>query len=284
MDASEVSVRPLRPTLLILVAAGVCLISGCGGRAPNAARKTAKREKVFDPKKFREGGTTEVTAINNQFEVKDLMGKPLIMSKVFRVTAAMGSAKGMQGPVKMEKTRSRLFQKGQAQMDLDSPEAQWDGKLLISDRPVHGVMADKSTVMDGNKAKWTAATGHLWLADAKVQAIREGKIDFTAEGPQAHVEKQIVTMDSGAVARKPDGQTLTAQHVRWNLKTGELEANGNVVVSRPGTRITAERLKGNTQLNKGRVSGRVRVQLDKAPDSRDTGSGRSRNPRKGAKK
>jgi len=88
-----------------------------------------------------------------------------------------------------------------------------------------------------------------------------GKVDFTAEGPQAHVQDRWVTMNSGARTHNESGQQMTADHMRWQLDTGQLLADGNVMVQEEGTRISGPKLNGNTKLRKGRFTGRTQVRM-----------------------
>jgi lipopolysaccharide export system protein LptA len=201
----------------------------------------------------------QISGDKNKFVVNDTQGRPLLEAKVERVDGAMSPTTGLQGPVQMKQAKCLLYQGGKPQMNLDAPEATWDGKTLVASKTAHGVTSDGATVLDAQKAVWTADNGVLNLEQANVQSLERGKTTFTAEAPKAEVNGNLITMPAGGVGRNPGGQQLSANHVKWFRNTRKLEAEGNVVVTEPGTRITGHRLVADTRLKKGKFSGGTRV-------------------------
>jgi len=255
-----------RPFPTVLIGLGVAaLAAGCGKRLAPPANMTAVIKKQIEKEAEKAKAPVTVQATGNSFTIDDAQGRRLLEAKVHKLDGTVDLEKGLQVPIKLQQAKCRLFRGGKPQMDLESPTAIWDGKQLIADKSAHAVTSDKQTIIDSGKAVWTADTGHLALDNAKLQAKRQGKLDFTAEGPKALVAEQLVTMPAGGAGRNPEGQQLTADHVRWRMDTGKLEADGNVVILDAGTRITGERLKADTKLKKGRLTGGTRIQLKKTP-------------------
>jgi len=263
VDAYQVSVYRL--TLGAAVCAAGALLGGCGGgkgaKAPNVSKIAQREAKAMQ----RDVSSITAEASNNDFAVDDAEGRPILKAKTAKVDGSFKPGQGLQGPMRLREVKALLYQKGKPQMNLEAPEATWDGKLLATDKPSHAVTVDGKTVIDAQKAVWTAQTGHLQLQTAKLQSMKEGKVDFTADAPKAMVEKQVATMPTGAVARNPLGQELSANHMRWNMATGKLEARGNVVVRTEGTQVYGERLSSDTKLKRGRLSGGTRVRMQKSP-------------------
>ena len=67
------------------------------------------------------------------------------------------------------------------------------------------------------------------------------------------------------VLTNAQGKQCTSEHMKWALDTGAVEADGNVTLTEDGTRVTGQRLRGNTKLQKGRISGRSRVVMTGPP-------------------
>ena len=256
MDAAPLSLRRLTALSLLLPA----VLAGCHHSSGNkrSVRRAVKRELGLDKEKD-SGSTVVVRGDQNHFTVNDEEGKPLLDAHTEGINGAVHSGAGLDGPVTMKNVKALLYQKGEPSMDIDTPEAIWDGNQLTTDKSAHGVTRDKKTIVDGQKVVWTAKGGKMDLHQAKVQSLKDGKVNFSAEGPHAIVLDQVTTMDSGAHGYNPDGQQLTSDHLRWFMKTNQLEADGNVVVIDPGTRISGDKLRGDTKLQKGRFTGRTRV-------------------------
>jgi lipopolysaccharide export system protein LptA len=203
--------------------------------------------------------TLTVTGDRNSFNVDNEKGQRLLEAKVEHVEGAMRPDQGLQGPVQMRKVSCRLFQNGKHQLDLTAPEATWDGVKLLAGKTAHGVTPNGDTVIDAQKAVWTAEGGELDLNDAKLASIEKGKTTFTAVAARANVDGDIITMPAGGSGNNPEGKRLKADHIRWFRGTGKLEANGNVLVADKDTEVTGQRLTADTRLKKGRFTGKTRV-------------------------
>lgn len=273
MDSHQVPVRKvkwLRFALALIPVSPLLLCAGCAGCGPkppvdakatvtDAVRKELKRAQ-------KERGTT-ITAqgLKNDFTVDDEDGKRLLEAKVEKFGGMMTPGGKMGQPVQLTQIKARLFQKGQPQMDLTAPTATWDGKILRAEQTAHAVTSDGKSVIDAQKAAWTASNGLLALEQATMSGLKEGKPEFTAEAPRANVLEKVVTMPNGGVGRNPDGQQLTANRMRWHMDTSVLEANGNVRVQDNETVVTGERLVSNTKLQRGKMTGGTRVVMQREP-------------------
>jgi hypothetical protein len=265
VDSREVPVQTVRK-LYPALGAGLCLASvvlaGCGGRPRKASQPLAGRlREQLAARKADERGSLSVKGTGNTFVVESPKGLRILEAQVETMGGTVMPSSGLEGPVRMLKARCKLFQDGKPQMELESPEATWDGKHLTSDKPTHAVTSDGTTVIDSQKTVWTAETGHLALEQTKLQALKGGQPDFTAEAPKAEVHRQVATMPSGAVGRNPSGQQLKADRMRWHMDSSRLEADGNVEVIDEGTRITGDHLAADTKLKKGLVTGNTRIHM-----------------------
>jgi len=202
-----------------------------------------------------------VQSKDSNFSVADPQGVRIMDAQVGRMEGEVQAQSGLQGPIKMHKAKCLLYEKGQPSINLVSDEAVWDGKQLTTSSPAHGVTADKDTIIDAARAVWTSENAHLNLEQATLQQMRQGKPDFTAQGPKALVVQRVVTMDSGGKARNPAGQQLTADHMRWHMQTGQVQAHGNVVVTDEDTRVAGQHLDADTKLKRGRMTGATRTVL-----------------------
>ncbi len=258
MDSREVSVQKL--ALFALAALWLVSASGCGRRTVGKSTsigKALKREVMGHEKD--DPSPINVTGIGSSFTVDNKAGQRVLAAKLAGMEGTVQPGQGVQGAVQMRGVDALLYDKGQPSMTMTTPAATWVNKQLITDKTAHGVSADKKTVLDAQKAVWTSEGNLIDLEQAKVQGIKDGKPDFTAEGPKAHVADRWVTMNSGARTHNEEGQQMTADRMRWHLDIGKLEANGNVVVTEEGTRISGPHLNGNTKLRRGRFTGRTRV-------------------------
>lgn len=252
---------PLRASAgaLWLLALGLPL-AGCVGPKKPSAAKQARQAAEREARKQEEAPLV-MRGDNNQFTVEDERGRPVLQAKVKKVNANVSVETGIQGPATFFDADCRLYQDGKPHMDLKTPEATWDGKLLVAKQDAHAVMVDGSTIIDSKSAVWTARTGFMEMETAKVQALKQGKVDFTCEGPKAKLEKQWVYWPAGAVARNPEGRQLKADRLQWNLKSTKLEADGRVQVLDAGTKVSGAKLRGNTRLKQGRFTGGTRVEM-----------------------
>ena len=264
MDSRQVPIQFLIPRLALL-AAGLALLPGCGARrdkSEDAAERPLRRLRRAAEKEL---SGIKFAANKNSFRVSDRNGQRLLEAKVDRMEGGFQPGGAMNQPIRFKKAKCLLFQEGKPNMHLESPEAVWDGKQLVTDKTAHAVTADGATVMDAQKAVWTADTAHLQLETAKLTSLKKGKTEFVTDAPKALVVNHVATMPDGAVARNPRGQQLTADHMRWHLKTQKLEANGNVVVTEKGKRVSGDRLVSDTRLKRGRFSGNTEVRMRKLP-------------------
>lgn len=264
MDAVKVSVSILN---IGVVSAALISAAGCRPQPSVGADSTARALRRAAREK-RAGITqlpTTIVGTGNSFKIADNQGRPILEAKVEKVDGKVQMGKGLDGPVKFLKADCRLFKEGVRQLDLQAPEAVWDGVNLVAEKTAHAVTPDGNTIIDSQKATWTAASGNLDLETAKVQRLKGGKLEFTADGPKALVANQVVTMPAGGTGRNAAGQVMRADHVRWHTKTENVEARGNVVVTDAGTRASGQRLVANTQLKRGRLSGGARIQMGGGP-------------------
>ncbi len=266
--------RFLRPgSFLGLAACGIGLVtaivsSGCGrssqsesARAPAARqqlgrvlREEAKKAVPKTPPGF------EIEGLGgNEFTVDDADGKRILEARVERVVGKVQPGKGLDGPVRLQKAKCRLFRQGKPQYDLESPEVVWDGKQLFAERSGEAVSADKATQITARRVTWTAESGLLELEQGKVVGLRQGRVHFTAAAPRAQIVNRVAVMPAGAEAHNETGQSLSANHVRWGLDTGKLDAAGNVVLIEPGTRVSGARLVADTRLRRGKLTGGGRI-------------------------
>ena len=264
MDPREVPFRRLTAGAALLALTAVT-VSGCGRKPGPSPVSKEIQEKLREGKEKVAAAPLTVRSDGSSFAIDDDKGRRLLDAKVGSMEGTVVPGTGIQGPVKLLKVKSRLYQEGKPQIDLQAPEAVWDGKQLIATKTAHAVTADKKMIIDSQKATWTAATGELELETAKLQGMKNGKLDFTAEGAKAHVKDRLVTIPAGAKARNPEGKQLTANSVRWNMDTSRLEANGSVAVTDGETTVSGQRLVADTKLGKGRMSGGTRVVMSKAP-------------------
>lgn len=255
-----------RRRLLAALPVALLLVAGCGGKDKGAAGPDLARElKRQVQKKAKAEGekyvppTFKLSANDNKFNIDDEKGTPIIQADVAKVEGAFTPGKGPEGPVKLTTVKCRLYQQGKPQMDFQAPFATWDGKQLVADRTAHAVTADGKTVVDAQRAVWTASTGHLDLQQAKVQGMKQGKLDFTAEGRVAHVRGPVVNLPSGGRGQNSEGQRLQADRVVWQRETGKLEANGHVTLTDVDTVITGQKLLADTRLKRGKMTGGARI-------------------------
>jgi hypothetical protein len=277
-----------------LLGLAAATISGCGNKPRHA--KTLRQQiqkKLADQVKPEQ--TLDITMQNNNFTVDDEKGFRLLEAQMQQAEGQATPGKGLQGLVKMKTAKCRLFKAGKLQMTLESPEATWDGLQLVSDKPVHAVSAGNDKIIDAQKSVWHAKEAKLDLDTAKMQSVEKGKVTLVTDAPAAFVQDNIATMPKGAVGKTPDGDTMkgntarwlftekrleakgnvvltnaqgkqcTSDSMKWALDTGAVEADGNVVLTEEGTRVTGQRLRGNTKLQKGRLSGRSRVVMTGSP-------------------
>jgi hypothetical protein len=253
--------------LLLVLAATAGLAAGCGGAKPPVSKEAVSAAVRRELKKAqKDGGVTMTTkALGNSFTVEDENGKRLLEAKVEKVEGMLQPGGKLGQAVQLSVVKARLFEKGKPQMDLTTPFATWDGKLLKTERTAHAVTTDGKSVIDAQKATWTADSGLLALEEATMNGLKNGKPDFIAQAPRADVLEKVITMPNGGVGRNPQGQQLTANRMRWHMETGVLEANGNVRVQDNDTVVTGNRLVSNTTLKRGKMTGGTQVVMRREP-------------------
>lgn len=243
------------------VAAG---LGGCG-KSRNKDGLAQRLKSEAKQKLDEDSAPLIVKGTDNDFTVQDAKGKMILTAKVEHVQGAVATGAGLQGPVNMIKAKCRLFQEGKPHMDMVTDAATWDGKQLITQAPAHGVATDGTSILDAHRATWTAETGHMAMQQGKMQSLKNGKTEFTAQGARVEVQDRVVNIASQARGWNPDGQQLTSDRARWWMDSGKLEADGNVVVTDESTRVTGRHLRSNTKLKKGRLTGGTRAVIKKTP-------------------
>lgn len=291
MDPREVSLFSTRLTLretgarawrlgpgrACLLAASAALLAGTAGCRSRPIRPSSNLTDAIKKEaglgKGKESPTMTLSGMGNKFQISDEHGKPVLDAKVGKMDGTVQPGQGPITPVKMLQAQCLLYQKGAPQMDFKTPEATWheEQKQLVTDKTAHAVSADKKTIFDAQKAVWASQTGRLDLEQAKVQGMKQGKTDFTAEGPKAIVQGPLVTMNSGASCRNQGGQQLKADRMRWHRDTGRLEADGNVMITENGTWVTGDSLVSDTKLKRGKLKGKVQIRLQRQALAKNKG-------------
>jgi hypothetical protein len=263
------------------------LAAGCGKPLEKESLGNRVRNRIRS-----EGPTLDIQMSGNDFSVDDEQGRKLIEAAVENVDGKVVGG-GLDGPVKLNKAKCKLYREGKLEFTLDTPQATWDGKKLISEKPLRAVTAKGDKVIDAEKGAWTASNNQLDLERAKLQSMAGKKVEMTAEAPKAVVLNKIATMAQGGIGRNPDGDQMTASQckwhfepqriegtgsviltntdggrlttnsLKWTIPTGKVEADGNVVLTDEGTRVTGQRLRADTKLKRGRLSGATRVVMTK---------------------
>jgi hypothetical protein len=210
-----------------------------------------------------QGGTT--------FSLDDPNGLPILKASAEKFQGLVRGSAGLQGPVTLQQARCQLFEKGKPSMTFESPEAVWDGEHLSSEKTARAVMSDGNTRIESQKAVWTAATGALAVDGAELQGFRRGKVEFTATAPHADIVQGTATMPRGALGRNAAGQQLKGDVMRWQLRSGKLEADGHVVLTDTGIEVTGDRLRADTRLKKGRLTGSSRYRGRRLPAGKTNG-------------
>ncbi len=206
------------------------------------------------------GNTININSDANNFTVDDDKGLRLLEAVVTRTEGVYKPGEGVKGPVRFFGAKCKLYQKGVFQLDFTSPECTWDGDFLATDKTGHGVTADGNTIIDAQKAVWNSDTGHLALETALLKRLKNKKtLEFTGKAPKANVANDVVTMPAGGEGWNPEGQKLTGNVIRWNLKNSKLEADGNATVTTSDMMLTGDHLRANTKLEKGQFNGNCRM-------------------------
>jgi LPS-assembly protein len=90
-------------------------------------------------------------------------------------------------------------------------------------------------------------------AAAPIPSPDEEVIDFSADGVAYDSEADVITA-TGRVRMNRDGNFLAADQVTWTRKTGEVRAQGNVVVVTPeGDRLVSDRVTLSDTLRDGTI-------------------------------
>ena len=98
-----------------------------------------------------------------------------------------------------------------------------------------------------------AAAQEAPAAPAVTASADEAPIEFSADGVTYDSEADVVTA-SGRVRMQRDGNYLAADQVTWSRKTGQVHAEGNVVVVTPeGDKLVSDRVTLSDSLRDGTV-------------------------------
>ena len=98
-----------------------------------------------------------------------------------------------------------------------------------------------------------AAAQEAPAAPAVTASADEAPIEFSADGVTYDSEADVVTA-SGRVRIQRDGNYLAADQVTWSRKTGQVHAEGNVVVVTPeGDKLVSDRVTLSDSLRDGTV-------------------------------
>jgi lipopolysaccharide export system protein LptA len=227
---------------------------------PGVNKVQATKDPDETPRSKVSGNTININSSANNFTVDDNKGRRLLIAKVDRTQGVYKPGTGVEGPVRFFNAKCKLYQKGVFQLDFTSPECTWDGNLLSTDKTGHGVTADGNTVIDAQQAVWHSDTGHLSLGNANLKRLKNKKaLEFTGKAPKAEVENDVVTMPAGGEGWNPEGQKLTGNVIRWNLKNSKLEADGNATVTTSDMTLSGDHLRANTKLEKGVFTGNTKM-------------------------
>lgn len=253
---------------MTLAIAATLLGSGCRPPyqgTPGVNQVEASKDPDDKQKSKKSENAININSSANSFSVDDTKGRPLLVAKVDRTEGKYVPGKGVDGPVRFFNAKCKLYQRGVFQMDFDSPECTWDGKLLSTDKTGHGVTADKGTIIDAKKAVWHSDTGHLSLETTQLKRLKNKKdLEFTGKAPKAEVQDDLVTMPAGGEGWNPEGQHLSGNVIRWNLKNSKLEADGNATVTTSDMTLSGDHLRANTKLEKGVFTGNTKLVAKKS--------------------
>jgi hypothetical protein len=167
--------------------------------------------------------------------------------------------------VTMTGATALLFKDGQLKVKLSAPEAVAREDLLVAEKTGHAESPDGLLKLDAKKATWKRSEGRLILENATSQQWEKGKQVTAAEGPRVEYQDDWMVLPATGMARRlEDGSTVRADRVRWNRVTAQLEATGHVRLESPGWLLEGEKFEGNTDLQKGRLTGRPHGRLRKA--------------------
>jgi lipopolysaccharide export system protein LptA len=176
-------------------------------------------------------------------------------------------------------TTATFYEKGQPKMKLRAPEVEMKDDLVVAPKTAHAETPDGATKLDAQRAVWNRTTAKLNLDNAVGQEFENGKQTVQAEGPKVeYANNWLVIPATGSARRLDDGSSVRADRIRWNRTTAQMEATGRVRLETPGLSAEGKRLVGNTNLKKGKMTGRPRMRLRRPPPA--PGGRASSGPRK----
>lgn len=238
-------------------------LAGCVRPAVDAStgRGTPGQKSAGQRKGPKPVSHVDVTVESGHFVVDAPDGTRLIEVSAEDMDTDVSQSGEIQGTVAMRQVNSVLYRAGKPQLVLTAPDATWDGEQLVAPTSSHGERVDGLAVLDGKRTVWTAKTRRLEMLTARAQQFKDGKLGFTANAPRMIMLGDVITMPDGAVGMNAEGMRMQARRATWNLKTGVLEASGDVRVTSPKMRLTGNRLRSNTRLRRLRMSGNARGTL-----------------------
>src|SRR5262249_48260887 len=140
----------------------------------------------------------------------------------------------------MYQTHATMYQKGEKKVVITAPEAIQKDDQVIANKTAHAESPDGLMKLDGQTAVYNQTSGLLHMTDTHGQQYKNGKVYYTAEGPVADYQNDILTMPTGGLARRvDDGGTVRGDVVHWNHATGAVDATGHVRIDSPDMTATA---------------------------------------------
>ncbi|HTE21405.1 MAG TPA: hypothetical protein VK689_23830, partial [Armatimonadota bacterium] len=172
MDPHQVSLptvtsRRTALTAAVLTAVVLAPLGGCARKANPESGNLSKRLQRKLNRRKDDTPPLSIVMSGNSLQVEDAKGLRVLDAKVEKMDGKVTTGKGIDGPVRFKVAKCRLYKDGKPQLNLDAPEAVWDGKQLIAEKAVHAVTPEGDRVMDATRSIWTAANGHLELDNGK---------------------------------------------------------------------------------------------------------------------
>jgi LPS export ABC transporter protein LptC len=143
-----------------------------------------------------------------------------------------------QPPVLLEVQGSRLLgsdDAGRLRWDLDADTVQVDRSRRVVD-----VVRPRGR----------------WYSGGTVAVV------FQAPRGRYLADAGVIDLDGGVSAASADGRTVQARRIRWEIRQGTVQAQGDVILRQPGTVIRADRLSGDAALTTITLQGRVTIVVE----------------------